>query len=176
MTDNESLVKNEISQRLVELCENKAGGNGSRFAKFCRIKQTTMSGYLKGSSTPNIENLINVAKYCQVTVGWLANGEEPKFPGTEKKEQPQTSKIAATLNNWKAIERQNQSQAETTDINLQHIIGWLQEEIEKDKRNSLYYFTDLFLKYPEFQDYMRKKMPESKFPSDISGKQNDRIA
>lgn len=56
--------------------------SGNAFARKCGIKQTTMSGYLNGVSEPNRENLIKIARACNVTVGWLADGEGEVHPQT----------------------------------------------------------------------------------------------
>ncbi len=47
------------------------------FARKCDIKQTTMIGYLNGTSEPNLENLQKIAKANDVKVSWLI-GEDKK--------------------------------------------------------------------------------------------------
>lgn len=81
MINDENLLKNEINQRLIELAK---GETVSGFARKCGIKQTTMSGYINGNSPPTVESLQKIATACNVTVGWLANGEEPMRPQAEQ--------------------------------------------------------------------------------------------
>jgi len=64
--------ENKFSKRLNSLL---FGLSKNAFARKCAIKQTTMIGYLNGTSEPNLENLIKIAFACNVSVGWLAAGE-----------------------------------------------------------------------------------------------------
>jgi len=65
-----------MENKFVERINSLLGGlSGNAFARKCGIKQTTMSGYLNGISEPNRGNLIKIARACNVTVGWLADGE-----------------------------------------------------------------------------------------------------
>lgn len=66
-------MENTFVQRLNEL---KGSISKNAFAKKCGIKQTTMLGYLNGSSQPNLENLIKIAKAGNVNVAWLVGEEE----------------------------------------------------------------------------------------------------
>lgn len=91
--------KNRINK-----CRKRLGKN--EFARKCNLKPATMLGYLNGTSEPNLKNLIQIAQACNVTVGWLANGEQPKRPGLPvdnhdakmlRKEMAANGKIAAEI-------------------------------------------------------------------------------
>ncbi|MFA7346873.1 MAG: helix-turn-helix transcriptional regulator [Desulfurivibrionaceae bacterium] len=73
-------MENKFAERLNSLL---SGLSGNAFARKCGIKQTTMSGYLNGLSEPNRENLIKIARACNVTVGWLADGEGEEATGPQ---------------------------------------------------------------------------------------------
>lgn len=73
-------MENKFVERINSLLN---GISGNAFARKCGIKQTTMSGYLNGLSEPNRENLIKIARACNVSVGWLADGEGETAPGQQ---------------------------------------------------------------------------------------------
>lgn len=75
-----------FSERLKELIGNKSG---RAFAKDAGISYSTLHNYLTNTSLPTLDNLIALATYANVSVQWLATGEEIK--GKEQKENLTTS-------------------------------------------------------------------------------------
>jgi bacteriophage CI repressor helix-turn-helix domain len=68
-----------FSERLKELIGNKSG---RAFAKDAGISYSTLHNYLTNTSLPTLDNLITLATYANVSVQWLATGEE-----TDKQEK-----------------------------------------------------------------------------------------
>lgn len=71
----ESPIDNLAFQRRLEVCVQKAGGKLSYLAKRSEIPLTTLLRYFEGSE-PSREKLVAIARAADVSVGWLANGEE----------------------------------------------------------------------------------------------------
>ena len=53
----------------------------NQFGALLNIAQTTLSSYEKGSKTPNIDTLCNIAEKCNVSIDWLCCFQ---FLGTKK--------------------------------------------------------------------------------------------
>lgn len=68
-----------FSERLKELIGNRSG---RAFAKDAGISYSTLHNYLTDKSLPTLDNLIALANYTNVSVQWLATGEN-----TEKIQQ-----------------------------------------------------------------------------------------
>ena len=75
-------MEKTFKDRLHALMGSKSG---RKFAEHCGVQDSTMRGYLLGKYEPTIENLKKIARACNVTVGWLADGEG------EESEVPQMS-------------------------------------------------------------------------------------
>ncbi|WCH28245.1 XRE family transcriptional regulator [Aeromonas salmonicida] len=67
----------QFSERLKSIVP---AGSGRDFAKRAGIGYSTMHNYLQAVSSPTLENLVLLAKAGNVSVEWLATGEE--FRGT----------------------------------------------------------------------------------------------
>jgi hypothetical protein len=48
------------------------------FAKFCDIPDSGMRGYLSGPGMPRLDNLVQIAEACGVSIAWLGVGAGPK--------------------------------------------------------------------------------------------------
>lgn len=62
-----------FSERLKTLIGNKSGRG---FAKEAGISYSTLHNYLTDTSLPTLDNLITLANYANVSVQWLATGQE----------------------------------------------------------------------------------------------------
>lgn len=67
----------QFSERLKSIVP---AGSGRDFAKRAGIGYSTVHNYLQGVSSPTLENLVLLARAGNVSVEWLATGEE--FKGT----------------------------------------------------------------------------------------------
>jgi len=65
----------QFSERLKSIVP---AGSGRDFAKRAGIGYSTVHNYLQGVSSPTLENLVSLAKAGNVSVEWLATGEEFK--------------------------------------------------------------------------------------------------
>ncbi len=70
--------------------------SGRKFAADCGVQDSTMRGYLLGKYEPTIENLVKIASACNITVGWLAAGEES--PGCPNRTGAATNESLAAYN------------------------------------------------------------------------------
>lgn len=68
--------KNIFSGRLAMLI---GGGDVRPFARKCGVTETSIRNYLKGTA-PTLPTIIKIARACNVTVGWLADGEGEAQP------------------------------------------------------------------------------------------------
>lgn len=68
-------VAENFSLRLKELIRHQSIRS---FARSCNLSETALRKYLNGESTPNIERLIAIANYADVSVEWLATGAGQK--------------------------------------------------------------------------------------------------
>ena len=50
----------------------------NQFGALLNIAQTTLSSYEKGSKTPNIDTLCNIAEKCNVSIDWLCGRTDLK--------------------------------------------------------------------------------------------------
>ncbi|MCR3902623.1 helix-turn-helix domain-containing protein [Aeromonas hydrophila] len=74
MTDKKESIL-QFSERLKSIVPT---GSGRDFAKRAGIGYSTMHNYLQAVSSPTLENLVLLAKAGNVSVEWLATGEEFK--------------------------------------------------------------------------------------------------
>lgn len=74
MTDKKESIL-QFSERLKSIVP---AGSGREFAKRAGIGYSTVHNYLQGVSSPTLENLVSLAKAGNVSVEWLATGEEFK--------------------------------------------------------------------------------------------------
>ncbi|QWZ85429.1 LexA family transcriptional regulator [Aeromonas sp. FDAARGOS 1404] len=65
----------QFSERLKSIVP---AGSGRDFAKRAGIGYSTVHNYLQGVSSPTLENLVSLARAGNVSVEWLATGEEFK--------------------------------------------------------------------------------------------------
>lgn len=72
MTDKKESIL-QFSERLKSIVPV---GSGREFAKRAGIGYSTVHNYLQGVSSPTLENLVSLAKAGNVSVEWLATGEE----------------------------------------------------------------------------------------------------
>lgn len=72
MTDKKESIL-QFSERLKSIVP---AGSGRDFAKRAGIGYSTVHNYLQGVSSPTLENLVLLAKAGNVSVEWLATGEE----------------------------------------------------------------------------------------------------
>lgn len=72
MTEKKESVL-QFSERLKSIVP---AGSGRDFAKRAGIGYSTVHNYLQGVSSPTLENLVLLAKAGNVSVEWLATGEE----------------------------------------------------------------------------------------------------
>lgn len=72
MTDKKESIL-QFSERLKSIVP---AGSGRDFAKRAGIGYSTMHNYLQAVSSPTLENLVLLAKAGNVSVEWLATGEE----------------------------------------------------------------------------------------------------
>ncbi|WP_438834335.1 XRE family transcriptional regulator [Aeromonas oralensis] len=63
----------QFSERLKSIVP---AGSGRDFAKRAGIGYSTVHNYLQGVSSPTLENLVSLARAGNVSVEWLATGEE----------------------------------------------------------------------------------------------------
>lgn len=74
MTDKKKSIL-QFSERLKSIVP---AGSGRDFAKRAGIGYSTVHNYLQGVSSPTLENLVSLARAGNVSVEWLATGEEFK--------------------------------------------------------------------------------------------------
>lgn len=72
MTDKKKSIL-QFSERLKSIVP---AGSGRDFAKRAGIGYSTVHNYLQGVSSPTLENLVSLARAGNVSVEWLATGEE----------------------------------------------------------------------------------------------------
>ncbi|MFM4943773.1 XRE family transcriptional regulator [Aeromonas bivalvium] len=72
MTEKKESVL-QFSERLKSIVP---AGSGRDFAKRAGIGYSTVHNYLQGVSSPTLENLVSLARAGNVSVEWLATGEE----------------------------------------------------------------------------------------------------
>ncbi|MCH7370744.1 MULTISPECIES: XRE family transcriptional regulator [Aeromonas] len=72
MTDKKESIL-QFSERLKSIVP---AGSGRDFAKRAGIGYSTVHNYLQGVSSPTLENLVSLARAGNVSVEWLATGEE----------------------------------------------------------------------------------------------------
>ncbi|MDE5429363.1 MULTISPECIES: XRE family transcriptional regulator [Enterobacteriaceae] len=72
MTEREERTK-QFSERLKSIVPT---GSGRDFAKKAGVGYSTIHNYLKGISSPTLDNLLLLAKAGGVSVEWLATGKE----------------------------------------------------------------------------------------------------
>lgn len=72
MTDKKESIL-QFSERLKSIVP---AGSGREFAKRAGIGYSTVHNYLQGVSSPTLENLVSLARAGNVSVEWLATGEE----------------------------------------------------------------------------------------------------
>ncbi|WP_081304860.1 XRE family transcriptional regulator [Aeromonas hydrophila] len=72
MTDKKESIL-QFSERLKSIVP---AGSGREFAKRAGIGYSTVHNYLQGVSSPTLENLVSLARAGDVSVEWLATGEE----------------------------------------------------------------------------------------------------
>lgn len=128
------------------------------FAEKCGIKPTTMLGYLKGSSQPNLENLIKIASSCNVTVGWLANGEEPMqpLPHREKGEVVEVNELREEKGDQVRGAEGLQSAGDEKPRNPS--IALFEEWLEtQDLIYQAELYIDLREKFPKFDEWVKKR-------------------
>ena len=76
-----------FSVRLKELIQTESIRS---FARNCSLSETALRKYLNSESTPNLERLIAIANYAQVSLEWLATGKgqrQPSFLGLIQEEK-----------------------------------------------------------------------------------------
>lgn len=86
-----------FSERLKELIGNKSG---RAFAKDAGISYSTLHNYLTNTSLPTLDNLIALANYANVSVQWLATGEQLE----EEKQKEDLNLIASNDETFVNIE------------------------------------------------------------------------
>lgn len=75
------MKKQELSERLKQIINEKFGANNSKFARAASIPISTLQAYLEGGSLPKIDIGFRVARAAGVTMEWLITGEEGPPPG-----------------------------------------------------------------------------------------------
>ena len=149
----EKNFKNRINE-----CRKRLGKN--EFARKCNLKPATMLGYLNGTSEPNLKNLIQIARACNVTVGWLANGEQPKRPGLPvdnhdakmlRKEMAANGKIAATIKGPDHVQSNGRDQLHPAVLAIEE---WLKTV---DVFYSAEFYNKFINRFPEFAEWLKKR-------------------
>ncbi|MCI5159432.1 MAG: XRE family transcriptional regulator, partial [Candidatus Electrothrix sp. AUS1_2] len=74
----------KITERINNLVEELAEGNGKKFADKANIKQATFYNYMNGR-IPNVESLGNICRTYQVSLNWLIEGIGEKYLFNETK-------------------------------------------------------------------------------------------
>lgn len=67
----------EFAERLQWILKEKFNGNNSEFARAVGIAITSLNRWLIGEADPSRSNLVKTAKAADVSLEWLATGEEP---------------------------------------------------------------------------------------------------
>lgn len=147
-------MNNNFPDRLNQL---RGGLSKNSFARKCDIKQTTMIGYLNGTSEPNLENLIQIAAACNVSVGWLAAGEGGQEARTG--DMATAAKTPEIGDEYAAIldMLRNPKQG---DYNLKQVMTWLVEEYREKPGEQLLLIIELTKLFPNLQKYLVKKAGE----------------
>ncbi len=149
-----------LQKRLEQLKIEKGRGakklSGNQFADFCGIKQRTMAGYLCGKSEPTYQNLLMIAKACNVSVGWLAAGEGEKEPG--KNNEVVATIAPGTKEARNKIKIQGE-RATNKFINLRLITEWMDEYYAEDEAQTIFLLDDMRKMFPSFAKFMEKKRP-----------------
>lgn len=171
MKEKENFIK-----RLKEVRGEESFAN---FALKCGKSERAVRKYEKGESDPTRLVLLKIASAFNVTVGWLANGEEPKHPQTVR--QGGNGEIAATISPESAREsnhvEEGRGPAQTgTNVHMKHILGWMEEEIAKDDDKALFFYEDIKARYPSFEEYMEKKRPSANSAPGPGEKENRKLA
>ena len=73
-----------LTDRLLFIVEEKAGGKPTTFAKKAGIPPSTFQNYINGR-IPHVEHLIHIREVFFVNIDWLLSGEGEPFLGTKHK-------------------------------------------------------------------------------------------
>lgn len=72
--NNKNIINSEnlsiFGERLSQLL-HKYNMNNSEFSDYVGISRTSLTGYMKGYSSPTIEPLIKISQKCNVSIDWL---------------------------------------------------------------------------------------------------------
>lgn len=96
-------------------------------AKALKLAQTTLSGYVTGSTDPTATKLLHIAKYLGVSVDWLMGLSNEMFPKAEPAKKVQPPKT--TLLTKKIIVSPCMTDDEIEEL-IAEYLGWTQEAIK----------------------------------------------
>ncbi len=103
------------------------------FSRKCGISEGTIRGYLKGTSSPNVENLLKIATAGHVSAAWLIGEEQQSKP-----------KKSATI-----------IHAEFSNPSMQEMALWISEQ-----KDGINYWevakAKLAMDCPEFKEWLKK--------------------
>jgi len=130
--------------------------------------------YEQGDREPTRPVLIGMAKALDVTVGWLAAGEQPKKPGIPcdaedarrmREEKSVPGNTAATIEpGRKKKDKESPGQERQYHHPAAQVLDeWLQEMSQKDPIRSGYFLTELCQQFPEMADWIKERRGENDY-------------
>ncbi|MDC9616291.1 helix-turn-helix transcriptional regulator [Xenorhabdus khoisanae] len=69
-----AFIRNKITQFKDRLRQAMGNESGNSLAKRCGISEAAIRTYLSGKTYPSLDKLALLAKKCEVSIEWLANG------------------------------------------------------------------------------------------------------
>ena len=127
----EKTQKRFITERLIELIEEHAGGKSTVFARNTGIPPSTFQYYRQGR-IPKWDHTIRICDTCNVSIDWFLTGRTPKRLN-EKTEEGKSSKY------------------------LINIEIWLGEIVEQDPRKKDWFELHFEKSFPEFTFWLKKR-------------------
>lgn len=107
---------------MYEIFEMLLKKKGVKTAEVCRetgIKSPVFSEWKKGKSSPNVDKLILIAKYFNVSVEYLRTGKEP----TDNKYSAEMAMLVGKIRNDKELSEALLKYFELSDEKKKHIIN-----------------------------------------------------
>lgn len=120
----------KITERINNLVEELAEGNGKKFADKANIKQATFYNYMNGR-IPNVESLGNICRTYQVSLNWLIEGIGEKY----------------LFNETKMVKCEF----------LETVDSWLSDLKKDDPENEAWFRVQFKKLFPEFNKWLQRK-------------------
>jgi transcriptional regulator with XRE-family HTH domain len=126
------------------------------------MTETSLRKYEKGASEPTRPKLIQMAEAGDVTVGWLANGEQPKKPGLPAsvneakamREEMASNNVQATISPPDTKRQEDQGRRHPA---LAVLDQWLEFTEKTDPVRSARFLDELCESIPELAEWIKKR-------------------